>query len=470
MSSVRESLSYTLSTNLRNRRRYPETNDFVVELPMPVRNVVNLSLQRMEMNLSQTLVRKGINDTFRFREGLRLGGKSADDTAFELTVAGGGPTQRVSLPSYMNPILTISGTGPILITTYRDIGLPAGALTAADMDALGIEMYLFGVTAASGGTPGRLSLRRAAAATPISVTGARELRIEAGFFDTSDTSGGGILPDNKTGDACRGLFLLCEPLSVAAAAAVLSRHAAAAGVRAPTTKPPTGSGCPTRGRAISVAEAGGVAADGPSALAALGFYHGQSGGAGGARGKVAATVLRGPAASGQLRPVRHGQQRLFRGQPGALTPFSPYGIEEATREAAKLGAALLVVERGGGALGHVEVPASYVFVSPRQLAGYLSAAHEPIFEPSAAAAGVDAAADTVTLPPSFYAALRTGDTVTLETDGALPGAWPPPPRTASPRLARTRYSSSRATRSAPRWTSSTPVPAATPSRWSGALR
>ena len=380
MSSVRESLSYTLSTNLRNRRQYPETNDFVVELPMPVRNVVSLSLQRMEMNLSQTLVREGVNDTFRFREGLRLGGKSADDTAFELSVEGGGPSQRVSLPSFMNPILTISGTGPIVITTYRDVGLPVGALTVADMDALGIEMYLFGATAASGGTPGRLSLRRAAEATPVSVTGANELRIETAFFDTSSISGGGILPDNKYGDDCRGLFLVCEPLSVGAVAAVLSRHASASGVAC------TYDEASDRfrfshdgGRALSVAEAGGAAVAGPSALVALGFFHGQAGEALTARSAP-------PFYEARLHPGNYDLSGMAKNvcsaiNPGALTPFSTYGIEEAAREASKLGVALFVVERGGGALAHVEVPASYVFVSPRQLAGYLSAAHEATFAP-----------------------------------------------------------------------------------------
>ena len=112
-----------------------------------------------------------------------------------------------------------------------------------------------------------------------------------------------------------------------------------------------------------MAEAGGVAADGPSALAALGFYHGQSGGAGGAL----AARSPPPCYEARLRPGNYDLSGMANNvcsavNPGALTPFSPYGIEEATREAAKLGVALLVVERGGGALGHVEVPASYVFV------------------------------------------------------------------------------------------------------------
>ena len=121
--SVRESLTVTISTNCRNKRNYPDTNDFVVDLPVPVPNVVNLSLQRMEMNLSQNPIRKGVNDRIRFREGLRLGGDHSS-TTFRIVLEGDtdngtNPNARLSLPSYLNPVMSRTGNDIFL---YRPGG------------------------------------------------------------------------------------------------------------------------------------------------------------------------------------------------------------------------------------------------------------------------------------------------------------------------------------------------------------
>ena len=118
MKSVQQASTVTFSTNSRNQKYYPDTNRFKIDFPTPIRNVTNISLQSMEMNLSQMIVQKGKNDRLRISEGIQVGGVDPDSTTIRLTDSDN-PNTDLYLPSYLNPVTGITATS---ITCHRPIG------------------------------------------------------------------------------------------------------------------------------------------------------------------------------------------------------------------------------------------------------------------------------------------------------------------------------------------------------------
>ena len=72
-SELKVPYNITFSTNARDTQHYPDTNRFVIQLPNMMKNVVGLSMQSMEMNLSQNLIRENVNDRLRFSKGCGWG-------------------------------------------------------------------------------------------------------------------------------------------------------------------------------------------------------------------------------------------------------------------------------------------------------------------------------------------------------------------------------------------------------------
>ena len=122
MAKVRQTqTTYHFSTELRNTEKYPHTNDFLIQFPHPIHNIVNISLQSISIHPVSELVRKGVNDTVMYSEGYRFGYDSdANSTKFTVTVDGGVPTD-VYVPAYLNK--SISNNGSTELEFEYDIGM-----------------------------------------------------------------------------------------------------------------------------------------------------------------------------------------------------------------------------------------------------------------------------------------------------------------------------------------------------------
>ena len=100
----------TFSSDIRNIKNYPDTNSFMVHLPNSIKNVIGVSLQCMEMNLSTQIIEEGYNDVLQFSEGLKVGRGDSASTKFVIYRNTNIVVAWAQLPSYLNPIKSYTQT------------------------------------------------------------------------------------------------------------------------------------------------------------------------------------------------------------------------------------------------------------------------------------------------------------------------------------------------------------------------
>lgn len=369
----------TFSSHARNSIHYPDTNNFVVKFPETIRDVVGISMQSMEMNLSQNLIREGVNDRLRFEEGLRLGSQDALSTQFKITLDGG-VDGTVALPSYMNPIISVEQNGPpmttMTITLHRALGLPDGTLTS--MDGLP-DFYICGMSLDSGFAATAFSTLIDTTGVTIGISGSGKKIVLyfdgdfAGPFDVDNDT------NKVAGDYVKNMFVYCPPLSVEDVIVLLNRQTAAnsdlTGVQfkqnAQNLKLEiqlTGSDACK----VSVERTPGVDDPVPFALLSLGFQNGQAISAFNTTAYKRFPSFDAVIPAGNYDVGSMAQAVCQHMNRGAIIGFSDNGFSLKTT-IVDYPSAVLVWKDETGKMDYLKVPVVSVYKNPFQLAAFLNA-------------------------------------------------------------------------------------------------
>ena len=124
---IQEQQNVTLSSSYRDTCKYPDSNSFKIDLPSTIRNVVQISLIGLEMNMSEQTINQGQNDLLQFGEGLRCG-SGWNSTSFQVedeAVSGSCIAGPAYMPSYLNPVVEVDENK---VYTALPVGIPSSAL------------------------------------------------------------------------------------------------------------------------------------------------------------------------------------------------------------------------------------------------------------------------------------------------------------------------------------------------------
>ena len=359
--------SLTFSTNARDIRRYPDTNRFSIPFPNTVRNVVGISMQSMEMNLSQKLVRKEINDRLRFTEGLRLGNELSDSTTIRVQV-GTSPSQTVWLPSYLNPILTQTTDGTSKrFTLFRPLGVASGSLQSITTVE---DFFLVGYKPNTNAFP-MVSFKKLLQTHAITVSAdGKELLIA----DENDLLSIGEPLNKDGGDNVFNCFVYTPPLSTKNVIDTFnSQLDRTVSLYQVTSSQKLYFAWNKESLECIVSKPNALATDCLHALEAIGFNHNQKSRGGGqllAKRRLPAFDAIVPPGnydiSGMAKQVGLSMNR------GALMPISHNGYLMLEMHSSYQQKAVLLWQNERGLLNHKEIPDIAWFKSPYQLEYYLN--------------------------------------------------------------------------------------------------
>lgn len=366
-SELKVPYNITFSTNARDTQHYPDTNRFVIHLPNTMKNVVGLSMQSMEMNLSQNLIRENVNDRLRFSEGLRLGSADATSTTFKIQV-GSGDEQTVYLPSYLNPITAIATDGITdnkTFTLHRPLGVNNKATNLNEDNLTVQDFYFVGYKFGASAFPivsFRYLLKEGKS---ISVSGdGKSVTIN----DAADLLVG--LGSNEDGVTVSHCFIYTPPLSVDDVVQTMNsqldstvRVSQFASTFKLMLNYSSSLSCTISHEDISDAE--------QHALKSIGFDNHQQG-----RGGMVAK-RRFPAFDAILPPGNYDISDMAKGislamNRGALKPVSHNGFFLKEMEENTQPKAVLVWQNEKGEFSHARIPDLAVFKSPYQLKMFLA--------------------------------------------------------------------------------------------------